>query len=194
MKKSIIAILLVLVVGMVGVWAADGEDSGDSSGSNNQTSASIKINTQVADFMHIGLTDYATGTLVDNAFSSADNFLSAVGTALTYDEEDFESLSVFENPTTIAYIWGITNTIAADLTVTISTEGFKGIDDTSSVIPLKLNGDEDSTTMIITKAQGNALGILNTSNSLSVQEKTAGSIAAAPAQTYEATITIEITT
>ena len=179
MKKTI-AILLVLVIAMAGVFAA--------------TSAEVEITTTVTEFTHIGITDKDTDALVATAFDSSGDFTGAVESEVVYTDEDFATLDVFETETLIAHVWGITNTIAADLTITISTNGFVGQTDATSIIPLKLNGVDDTTTMTLPKAVGGALGVLNSSNELSIIEKTTGSIALAPAQAYVATITIEITT
>ncbi len=180
MKKTI-AILLILVIGMVGVFAA-------------YEATTVKITTEVVEFMHIGLTDKDTDELIDTAFDSESDFTGAVESEVIYTIEDFATLDTFEDDTLIAYVWGITNTLSGDITVNISTAGFKGLTDTDTIIPLALNGDDNSTTLTIPKAEGNDLGVLKTDNTLSIKEKNEGDIALAPAQLYEATITISIGT
>lgn len=102
----------------------------------------------------------------------------------------FATLSSFISETVIAHVWGITNSFSA-ITVDISTPGFVG--ENEYIIPLTLNGEEGATSMTITAATNSAIGKLN-GTALKIVEASSGTIAVAPAQEYEATITISITT
>lgn len=183
MKKTI-AILLVLVIGMVGVFA-DGATYADA---NASPKGDVKINltTTVEPFTYFAL---SAPTLASVDFSSVGAFIGNenLKDTITYTDAD-HPLTDFANPVNLAKIWGINNT-TAEITLTVSTGGFVGADETTT-IPLTVS----LTNKKINKAVGTVLGTLASDNIISAVAATPAQVHTALAQEYTATITIAVST
>ncbi|MDX9825362.1 MAG: hypothetical protein RBU26_10535 [Sphaerochaeta sp.] len=171
MKKTI-AILLVLVIGMVGVWAADAL-------ATTVEDAKITVNTTVAAEASFGLTDAETD-VAEADFATKALFDAAVADTITTSIDMLDLVGNVE----VGRLSGINNTATA-ITLYVSTTSL-----ISGSNEVELTVSPVSAT--IPAAANSAFGTLK-NEKIYVAEKTAGKAALAPAGSYSATVTINVT-
>jgi len=171
MKKTI-AILLVLGIGMVGVWAADAL-------ATTVEDAKITVTTTVASEASFGLTAAGTDVAAAN-FATKALFDDAVADTIS---TDIDMLDLVEN-VEVGRLSGINNT-ATSITLYVSTTSLVS---GSNQVELTVS----PVTAVIPAAASSAFGTLK-NEKIYVKEKLSGKAALAPAGSYSATVTINVT-